>query len=74
MVDTGDITQIDLPRSKDSGLVEAEKILEGLTGVSFHHFDEEDVVRHPMVTEIIRAYDNHPDRKRRDGDRFEGES
>ena len=74
MVVTGDVTQIDLPRSKDSGLVEAEKILEGLKGVSFHHFDEEDVVRHPMVTEIIRAYDNHPDRKRRDEARTEGES
>ena len=74
MVVTGDVTQIDLPRSKDSGLVEAERILEGLKGVSFHYFADEDVVRHPIVTEIIRAYDNHPDRKRRDEDRSEGES
>ena len=73
MVVTGDVTQIDLPRSKESGLVEAERILEGLKGVSFHHFDDVDVVRHPMVSEIIRAYENHANCKRQVGDRAEGD-
>ena len=62
MVVTGDVTQIDLPKSRVSGLVEAEKVLGGLTGISFHRFDDLDVVRHPMVSRIIRAYDEHSDR------------
>ena len=74
MVVTGDVTQIDLPRSEDSGLVEAEKILDGLEGISFHHFDEVDVVRHPMVTQVIQAYDNHQNLSGQDGNPVERES
>ena len=74
MVVTGDVTQIDLPRSEDSGLVEAEKILYGLEGISLHHFDEVDVVRHPMVTQVIRAYDNHQNLLGQDGNPSERES
>jgi phosphate starvation-inducible PhoH-like protein len=59
---TGDVTQIDLPSDKKSGLVEATKILEGVEGIAFMHFTEADVVRHPLVQSIIRAYD----RARRD--------
>jgi phosphate starvation-inducible PhoH-like protein len=54
---TGDVTQIDLPSDKKSGLVEAAKILEGVEGIAFMHFTEADVVRHPLVQSIIRAYD-----------------
>lgn len=54
---TGDITQIDLPLAKPSGLVEAQKILEGVEGIGFAYFTEKDVVRHPLVQEIIKAYE-----------------
>ncbi len=54
---TGDVTQIDLPSGKTSGLVESREILEGILGIGFVHFDEQDVVRHPLVQSIIRAYD-----------------
>jgi phosphate starvation-inducible PhoH-like protein len=54
---TGDVTQIDLPAEKRSGLVEATKILEDVEGIGFMHFSEEDVVRHPLVQSIIRAYE-----------------
>jgi phosphate starvation-inducible PhoH-like protein len=55
---TGDITQIDLPYDKISGLVEAESILNKVEGIKFVHFSEIDVVRHPLVQDVIRAY-NH---------------
>ena len=54
---TGDVTQVDLPTGKVSGLVEAEKILKGIEGISFHYFSEEDVVRHRLVSDIVRAYE-----------------
>ena len=53
---TGDKTQIDLPRREDSGLVQVERILPGIEGVGFHYFGEEDVVRHRLVRDIVRAY------------------
>ncbi len=53
---TGDITQIDLPRDKRSGLKETMKILRGIDGIAFCNFTEKDVVRHPLVQEIIKAY------------------
>lgn len=55
---TGDITQIDLPADRISGLVEAEKILKKTKGIKFVYFSEIDVVRHPLVQDVIRAY-NH---------------
>ena len=61
---TGDITQTDLPPDKISGLVEAEQILERTQSIKFVYFTEIDVVRHPLVQEIIRAY-NHLDRSKR---------
>jgi phosphate starvation-inducible PhoH-like protein len=54
---TGDVTQTDLPEGKISGLVEAERILEGIEGIQFVYFGREDVVRHPLVQEIIDAYE-----------------
>jgi phosphate starvation-inducible protein PhoH and related proteins len=56
---TGDETQIDLPRNKKSGLIEATQALEAVDGIKFIHFTERDVVRHPLVQSIIRAYKNH---------------
>ncbi len=57
MVITGDITQIDIPRSKTSGLLEIRKILKSLKGISFHEFGASDVVRHHLVQKIVEAYD-----------------
>ncbi len=57
MVITGDITQIDLPRSKQSGLLEVRHILADINGIDFHTFSGADVVRHPLVAKIISAYD-----------------
>src|ERR1700683_3797057 len=56
---TGDVTQIDLPSARRSGLIEAVDILQGVNGLAFVHFDESDVVRHHLVQRIIRAYDEH---------------
>lgn len=55
---TGDITQTDLPSGKTSGLIEAQQILAGIEGIQFAYFSREDVIRHPLVQEIIDAYDN----------------
>jgi phosphate starvation-inducible PhoH-like protein len=54
---TGDITQVDLPTGRSSGLIEVQKVLRGVEGVSFCLFSEIDVVRHPLVQEVVRAYD-----------------
>ena len=59
---TGDITQIDLPRHQQSGLVQAMHILDGINGISFINLDNSDVIRHKLVTKIIRAYDGEPPR------------
>ncbi len=56
---TGDITQIDLPNARRSGLVEAMDVLKNVNGLAFTHFDETDVVRHHLVQRIVRAYDEH---------------
>jgi len=56
VVITGDKTQIDLPRSEDSGLLQIEEILTGIEGISFVYLDSTDVVRHKLVKDIIRAY------------------
>jgi phosphate starvation-inducible PhoH-like protein len=63
MVITGDRTQVDLPRGMPSGLVDAERILKGVKGVSFSYFTAADVVRHPLVARIIQAYDRDDTRK-----------
>lgn len=56
---TGDITQIDLPRNQGSGLLHAEQILKGIPGIDFIYLDNKDVVRHGLVTKIIKAYSNN---------------
>ncbi|HEY0838403.1 MAG TPA: PhoH family protein [Azospirillum sp.] len=59
MVVTGDVTQIDLPAGTRSGLKDALEILRDVEGVRFVHFTDKDVVRHPLVSRIVRAYDRH---------------
>ena len=59
MVVTGDVTQIDLPREQQSGLIVVADILEGLEGIEFVRFGGEDVVRHKLVQRIVEAYDEH---------------
>ncbi len=57
MVINGDVTQIDLPASRPSGLVEAQTVLRGIDGIGFVYFNDRDVVRHDLVSAIVRAYD-----------------
>ena len=56
---TGDVTQIDLPDSRRSGLLEVMKVLRHINGISLIHFNEKDVVRHHLVQEIIKAYEKY---------------
>jgi phosphate starvation-inducible protein PhoH and related proteins len=56
---TGDITQIDLPQGRSSGLEESPRILAGITGIAFVYLTEKDVVRHPLVQNIIKAYESY---------------
>ncbi|MDT8364749.1 MAG: PhoH family protein [Nitrosomonas sp.] len=56
---TGDTTQIDLPKSQKSGLIEAEQVLNNIRGIAFTHFKTDDVVRHPLVQRIVNAYEKH---------------
>jgi phosphate starvation-inducible PhoH-like protein len=56
---TGDITQIDLPSNRNSGLIEVQKILEGIEGIHFMYFTNRDVVRHKLVQQIIKAYEKY---------------
>jgi len=61
MVVTGDLTQIDLPTGRRSGLVDAVEVLRGVEGISFVYFDEKDVVRHSLVQRIVKAYERYND-------------
>ena len=61
---TGDITQIDLPSGKLSGLIEAEKILNDIEGIKVIYFSEKDVVRHKLVQEIVKAYERYEKRNK----------
>lgn len=61
MVITGDLTQVDIPKHRSSGLLEVKNILKGLKDISFHFFEAGDVVRHHLVQKIIQAYDRYRD-------------
>ena len=65
---TGDVTQIDLPYMKKSGLIEALDILGGIDGIAIFRFSHKDVVRHPLVQKIILAYEKNDTKKRKDGE------
>jgi len=54
---TGDVSQIDLPKSATSGLIDAERVLKRVKGIAFTRFTSADVVRHPLVARIVDAYD-----------------
>ncbi|HEX6983272.1 MAG TPA: PhoH family protein [Balneolaceae bacterium] len=60
---TGDVTQTDLPKKQQSGLISIQKILKGIEGISFVYLDENDVVRHKLVRQIIEAYDKYENNK-----------
>jgi phosphate starvation-inducible PhoH-like protein len=59
MIITGDSTQIDLPSSKQSGLLHAMHILKGVKGISFIEFDKKDIIRHKLVSRIVEAYERN---------------
>ncbi|MFQ5587204.1 MAG: PhoH family protein [Nitrospiria bacterium] len=67
---TGDVTQIDLPKGEISGLVEIQKVLEEVRSVQFTYFTGKDVVRHPLVKEIISAYERYQEKNRGDKTSF----
>jgi phosphate starvation-inducible PhoH-like protein len=62
---TGDITQVDLPENKISGLIEIQGVLKGIEGIEFVYFSEKDVVRHPLVQDIIKAYERIEEKRHR---------
>ncbi|HHX69967.1 MAG TPA: PhoH family protein, partial [Gallicola sp.] len=64
---TGDITQIDLPRGKKSGLKNASNILRNIEGIAFMDFESTDIVRHPLVQKIINAYEKFDLKENKDG-------
>jgi phosphate starvation-inducible PhoH-like protein len=59
----GDVTQVDLPAGRVSGLREAEEVLAGIAGIKFVRFSERDVVRHELVQQIVLAYERHQRRQ-----------
>jgi len=65
VVVTGDITQVDLPGNKMSGLIEVQGILKGIPGLEIIYFDEHDVVRHELVQKIISAYSKFKEERER---------
>ncbi len=60
---TGDVTQIDLPRHKTSGLLKAQDILKGIKGIDFIYLNQKDIIRHKLVTRIVDAYEKHQNKK-----------
>ena len=65
MIITGDMTQVDLPRNVKSGLKEAREVLDGVKGISFIEMNEQDIVRHKLVTRIVNAYNKYDKEKKR---------
>ena len=74
MMITGDMTQIDLPHSSSSGLREAVKILDGIDGISFIYMNDSDIVRHKLVTRIVKAYDQYEAEQREKKKKLSGSS
>jgi phosphate starvation-inducible PhoH-like protein len=60
---TGDVTQVDLANSADSGLIRVQKILENTEGISFSYFQHRDVVRHRLVKKILKAFEQHEEKE-----------
>ena len=66
---TGDVSQIDLPKNQKSGLIEALRILKGVNGIGLVELDERDIIRHRLVKNIIKAYDNQESKDENGSDR-----
>ena len=64
MIVTGDRTQIDLPPTAKSGLVESMRILQGIPGIAFIEMDKKDIVRHKLVTKVVEAYEKESERRK----------
>jgi phosphate starvation-inducible PhoH-like protein len=64
---TGDITQVDLPKEANSGLVVVQKILKGIENLSFQYLTQADVIRHPVVQRIVLAYENYQHKEEENG-------
>jgi len=64
---TGDVTQVDLPKEANSGLVEVQQILKGIEKISFQYLTQADVVRHPVVQKIVLAYEKFQQKKKKTG-------
>jgi phosphate starvation-inducible PhoH-like protein len=64
VVITGDITQVDLPDGKLSGLIQIREVLKKVQGIKFVYFSEKDVIRHPLVQDIIKAYEEAEEKGR----------
>ncbi len=69
---TGDITQVDLPRNQSSGLIQVTKILRNIPGIDFIFLNEKDIIRHKLVTKIIKAYSKESNHKKNDKDEEHG--
>jgi phosphate starvation-inducible PhoH-like protein len=65
---TGDVTQVDLPSGRASGLLEVQKVLKGIDGIAFCFFSEVDVVRHPLVQEVVKAYEAYESERKARGE------
>ncbi len=65
MVITGDVTQIDLPDPRKSGLIEAVKVLKNVNDIGINYFSEKDVVRHKLVQDIVKAYERYNNERMR---------
>ena len=74
MIVTGDMTQIDLPSSQVSGLVQALRILKGVKGISFIELNQKDIVRHKLVTRIVEAYDKYEKEQKAERERRKEET
>jgi len=73
MIITGDMTQIDLPASQTSGLVQALRILKGVKGISFVELNKKDIVRHKLVERIVDAYEKFDKEKKAEREKLNGE-
>ena len=73
MIITGDMTQIDLPASQTSGLVQALRILKGVKGISFVELNKKDIVRHKLVERIVDAYEKFDKEKKVEREKLNGE-
>jgi len=73
MIITGDMTQIDLPASQTSGLVQALRILKGVKGISFVELNKKDIVRHKLVERIVDAYEKFDKEKKIEREKLNGE-